>query len=84
MKWISLLFLALSVPTLAANHVEISKDELIVKFKKSIMNQYSFEALDVHQDVSSFMSAVTGVRVNKARFISKSPDALLALVKVPT
>jgi subtilisin family serine protease len=82
MKWISIIAVLLGMQAQAANHVEISKDEIVIKFKSSLMSQYSLEALNNHENVGHFMSTLTGEDVDRARVISKSNDSLIAVVKV--
>lgn len=82
MKWISVLLLAVSMQAQSANRVEISKDEIVIKFKAELMNQYSLGALNSHENVSSFVSAITNEDSQQARVISKSASGMVAVVKV--
>lgn len=66
----------------SANHVEISKDEIVIKFKAELMDQYSLDSLDSHENVSGFMSMLVGENTDNARVISKNASGMVAVVKV--
>ena len=81
MKRISILVLFMATTALAKNHVEISKDEIIVKFKPQLMNQFSMSALSMDENISGFLSLATGQPVNDAKVLSKTGNSVVALLK---